>query len=222
MSEEKKVEVKTFTRQQRPKVDSPQDEKIHIGANSYISRIIFIIRDSLETKNKPSVTIRGLGRGANTALRATQIIQRVLPCHVIVKSELFSSQDKFVCDQDKKEISIPRLMSCVEITFSLVPPKDINVPGYMAPLTEEQLEIFKNRPKRRFNRRPGYVNRNNRNRRERGKKENTKSEEKKEVVKSEEKKEQPKEERERGSSKNDLRSRARPKGYGRYYKHYDN
>nr|BAN40813.1 hypothetical protein [Entamoeba invadens] len=232
---------------QRPERKKQDDGKIYIGALPNIAQILYEISDLLEAKNKPCVVVRGLGRGATSTLRIMEIVQHTKPYHAVVKTDLFRGENVFVCEADKKEVKIPKLMTSVEVTFYMQKPENVKAEEYFAPLSDDQLEVFKNRPKRVPRRTAGYVRNGNRrfnDRREdrrnapekkEGKEEKPQKEEKQERQQEERREERPQEERRyKGSAyprsgnsgyRNQRYDRPRYGGdrnnYGRYEGHYE-
>ena len=76
-----------------------------------------------------------------------------MPVHQITTYNIFTTNERYESSQDNKVISIPRVMTSVEITLSLNPPADTNLPGYLPPLSPEQIAVFKTRP---YGGRPRY------------------------------------------------------------------
>lgn len=219
MTEQAKPQ-RVFVRENIKREANEDDAKIYVSANTWMSRIISQVEDALNKDKKPSVTVRGLGRGAETVMRSRLIIQRITGCHALVKTELFNSDVKYVCEEDKTETVIRQSSVCVEITYSMEAPEDTKQNGYFAPLDETQKEAMLPRKDRRDNRRRknGYFNR----RRQRQQNEKKEEKEKKEEEKKEDKKEEKKEEKQQGRNQRNYNRRNYngPRGYGKYNDKY--
>ena len=110
MAEEQKA-PRIFKRENIKREHQENDTKIYVSANTWMSRIVSPVEDALNQENKPEVTLRGLGRGAETVMRSRLIIQRITGCHALVKTELFNSDVKYVCEEDKTETTITEILN---------------------------------------------------------------------------------------------------------------
>ena len=215
---EAKPAPRKFVRENIKREQTNEDNKIYVSANTWMSRIISQVEQAFNEKNLAEVVVRGLGRGAELVMRARIVIQRIIGCHAVVKNELFNSDVKYVCEEDKTEVTIKQSSICVEITFSKEAPKDTSIAGYFAPLTDVQKEVLAPRGDRRDRRRRRggrYYERRRPQRQPREEKKEEKGEKKEEK-----KEEKPRQERERRQGGNYRRSG--PKGYGRYRNNYGN